>query len=368
MRSFRISGLSTASCTRLHSIFSLRWFKHAGARTLAKIGKLQEALDDKQNAIDELRAQLDAATSALEAASTDTDINHSEISELRKSLEIERDGSNELLTRFDEMAAAFEEVAADLEEVKRQNSDLNESLEVEQNNSDALLGRIKEKAAAFEAVSAERDIIQNENDDLRKSLDVMQSGSDELVTQIKQVAGAFESAKAELEETREQTDAIEHHAAELQMKLDAKEALLAAEHSSGDYCTSAAIGGQPSPVLSIAKVDKDEAGAAIGGQPSPTLSTAEMDKGKAGATDAEHSTCLSRHGRELDEESPRTGGYWLARFKRIEANRAQWYAMLMRRIGKMPANDMNEAWLKRIEATIYPSGMHGEAARAVYSY
>ncbi|KAJ1718680.1 hypothetical protein LPJ53_006380, partial [Coemansia erecta] len=151
MRSFRISGLSTASRTRLHSIFSLRRFKHTGARTLAKISELQEALDDKQNAIDELRAQLVAATSALEEASTDTDVNHSEISELRESLEIERDSSNELLAQFGEMAAAFEEVAADLEEVKRQNSDLNESLEVEQSNSDALLGRIKEKAAAFKA-------------------------------------------------------------------------------------------------------------------------------------------------------------------------------------------------------------------------
>ncbi|KAJ1718909.1 hypothetical protein LPJ53_006222 [Coemansia erecta] len=346
MRSFRISGLSTVSCTRLHSIFSLSRFKHAGARTLAKIGKLQEALDDKQFAIDELRAQLNAAKSALEEASTDTDVNHSEISELRKSLEIERDSSSELLTQFDEMAAAFEEVTADLEKVKRQNSNLNESLEIEQSNSDALLGRIKEKAAAFEAVSAERDIIQSENDDLRKSLDVMQSGSDELASQIKQMAGAFESVNAELEETREQKNAIENHAAELQMKLDATEAQLAAEYSSGGYCTSAAIGGQPSPALS----------------------TAEMDKDEVGATDAGHSTCLSRHGRELDEESPRTGGYWLARFKRIEANRAQWYAMLMRRIGKMPANDMNEAWLKRIEATIYPSGRHGEAARAVYSY
>ncbi|KAJ1720018.1 hypothetical protein LPJ53_005294 [Coemansia erecta] len=89
-----------------------------------------------------------------------------------------------------------------------------------------------------------------------------------------------------------------------------------------------------------------------------------MDKDEAGATDAGHSTRLSRHGRELDDEAPRVGFDWRARLESIKADHAQQYAMLMQRIGKMPANDMTEARLESIEAFISTSGRHGEAARA----
>ncbi|KAJ1721680.1 hypothetical protein LPJ53_003840, partial [Coemansia erecta] len=71
--------------------------------------------------------------------------------------------------------------------------------------------------------------------------------------------------------------------------------------------------------------------------PSPALSTAKMDKDEAGATDARPSARLSRHGRELDGQAPRIGFDWRAR-------------------------------LESIEAFISTSGRHGEAARAAYSY